>query len=114
MLAQLCTTPGWIQGGPPARRIVAATLLKWVWLRIAITSRANASISYCIACRIEDHVVVPEGFHTSLKPEEALIYLYDGCMVRMSYLGSVQAMGSVWCLLTACYLQRQPGYIGPS
>ena len=44
------------------------------------------------------YCVVPEGFHTSLKPEEALIYLYDGCMVRMSYLGSVQAMGSVWCL----------------
>ena len=44
------------------------------------------------------YCVVPEGFHTSLKPEEVLIYLYDGCMVRMSYLGSVQAMGSVWCL----------------
>ncbi len=48
------------------------------------------------------YCVVPEGFHTSMKPEEALIYLYDGCMVRMSYLGSVQAMGiSVCCLLTA-------------
>ncbi len=44
------------------------------------------------------YCVVPEGFHTSLKPEEALIYLYDGCMVRMPYLESVQAMGSVWCL----------------
>ncbi len=54
------------------------------------------------------YCIVPEGFHTSLKPEEALIYLYDSCMVRMSYLRSVQAMGRVWCL--NCYLRRQHGY----
>ncbi len=41
------------------------------------------------------YCVVPEGFHISLKPEEALVYLYDGCMVKISYLGSEQAMGSV-------------------
>ncbi len=37
-------------------------------------------ISLALCC------VVPEGFHTSLKPEEALIYLYDGCMVRIDVL----------------------------
>ncbi len=58
------------------------------------------------------YCVVPEGFHTSLKPEEALIYLYDGCMVKMSYLGSVQSMGNVWCLLTST-CEDNPA-IGPS
>ena len=32
-----------------------------------------------------------EGLHTSLKTEEALIYIYDGRIVGMSELGSVQA-----------------------
>ena len=53
-------------------------------------------ISLALCC------VVPE---TSLKPEEALIYLYDGCMVRMSYLYNL------WEVYGAsCYLRRQPGY----
>ncbi len=34
-----------------------------------------------------------EGLHTSLKPEEALIYLYDGLIVS---LASVQAMLWLW------------------
>ncbi len=36
-----------------------------------------------------------EGVYTSLKPEETLIYLYDGPMVGMSELGSVQVMASL-------------------
>ncbi len=48
-----------------------------------------------------------EGFHTivyiySLKPEEALIYLYNGHMVGMSQLGSIQAVaGKSMVLQTA-------------
>ncbi len=62
------------------------------------------SLAFYCAC------VVPEGFHTSLKPEEALIiYLYDGCMIRMSYLGTVQAIWEVYSA-SHCYLRRQPGY----
>ncbi len=37
-----------------------------------------------------------EGLHTSLKPEEAFIYFYDGCMVEMSEFGSVQAMANLY------------------
>ncbi len=33
----------------------------------------------------------------SLKPEEALIYLYDGSMVKLSEIGSIQVMSSLWC-----------------
>ncbi len=35
-------------------------------------------VAYAIYC------VDLEGLHTSLKPEEALIYLYDGPMVELS------------------------------
>ncbi len=35
--------------------------------------------------------------NTSLKPEEAFIYLYDGRMVGMSEIGSIQVMSSLWC-----------------
>ncbi len=38
-----------------------------------------------------------EGLQTSLKPEEAFIYLYDGRMVGMSEIGSIQVMSSLWC-----------------
>ncbi len=42
------------------------------------------------------YCVGQEGLHTSLKPEEALIYLYDGRMAgMMSELGAVQAMASL-------------------
>ncbi len=32
------------------------------------------------------YCVVPEGFHTSLKPKEALIYLYDGTLYGQDVL----------------------------
>ncbi len=35
------------------------------------------------------HCLGQEGLHTSLKPEEGLIYLYDGRMVRLSSQASV-------------------------
>ncbi len=38
------------------------------------------------------HCVGWEGLQTSLKPEEAFIYLYDGRMVGMSEIGSIQVM----------------------
>ncbi len=34
------------------------------------------------------HCLGQEGLHTSLKPEEGVIYLYDGRMVRLSSVGS--------------------------
>ncbi len=42
-----------------------------------------------------------EGFHTSLKPEETFIYLYDGRMVGMSEIGSrlCQVYGASNCCL---------------
>ncbi len=58
------------------------------------------------------YCVVPEGFHISLKPEEALIYLYDGYVVRI-YLGSVQAMGSV-CMVPQTATCEDNPVIGPS
>ena len=57
------------------------------------------------------YCVVPEGFHTSLKPEKTLIYLYDGCMVRMSYNLDLYYTGYEKCMVPLnCYLRRQPGY----
>ncbi len=34
------------------------------------------------------HCLGQEGFHTSVKPEEALIYLYDGRMSSQAAVGS--------------------------
>ena len=45
------------------------------------------------------YCVVPEGFHTSLKPEEALIYLYDGCMVRILTLDLYKHAGYGKCMV---------------
>ncbi len=45
-----------------------------------------------------------EGLQTSLKPEEAFIYLYDGRMVGMSEIGSIQVMSS---LRWACPSQKE-------
>ncbi len=40
-------------------------------------------MAYVLCC------VGQEGLHTSLNPEDALIYLYDGGIVGMSKLGSI-------------------------
>ena len=37
------------------------------------------------------HCLGQEGLHTSLKPEEALIYLYDGRMVDLSHKQQLEA-----------------------
>ncbi len=51
-----------------------------------------AVVLYAIYC------VGQEGFYTSLKPEEALIYLYDGRMVgMMSRTGYGKSSCFLWC-----------------
>ncbi len=39
---------------------------------------------FCEAVAYAFYCVGLEGLHTSLKPEEVLIYLYDGRMVELS------------------------------
>ncbi len=46
------------------------------------------------------HCLGQEDLHTSLKPKEALIYLYDGCMVRLS---SQAAVGSTIGSTKTCH-----------
>ncbi len=53
---------------------------------------SNSEVAWLASC---DLCVGQEGLYTSLKPEEALIYLYDGRTVGMSDLGSVQVMASL-------------------
>ncbi len=56
------------------------------------------------------YCIVPEGFQTSLKPEEALIYLYDGCMHGQDVLPWI-CTGYGKCMVPLnCYLRRQSGY----
>ncbi len=59
-------------------RIRAIPILLFFFIYDSICSAAS---SYSIG---------QEGFHT-------LIYLYDGRMVGMSELGSIEAMASLWC-----------------
>ncbi len=64
------------------------------------------SISQLNCGLIMPSISLVKGLHTSLKPEKALIYLYDSRMVGMSELGSVQAMVSLCASYRAsnCYL----------
>ncbi len=50
---------------------------------------------FCEAVAYAIYCVGLEGLHTSLKPEEAVIYLYDGRMVELS---SQATVGSIHCL----------------
>ncbi len=66
----------------------------------------SSMVKELTSCGLCLYCVGQDGLGTSLKPEEVLIYLYNGhIMVGMSELGSVQATASLGA--SNCCFQRR-------